>query len=723
MAGKPFPIGATPCEDGVNFAIFSENSTAMDVCLFDPENPKREIARVRCPRRTQGVWHVFVPGLKPGALYAFRAHGRYEPEHGFRFNPHKLLVDPYAKLITGTLKGRPELSGSRADDSIETTDTARFMPRCMVIDNDFNWEGDEAPQIPYNDTIIYEAHVKGFTKLHPQIPDHLRGTYAGLASDEARAHLRELGVTTVQLMPVHYHLDDEFLVSRGLTNYWGYQTLGYFAPHLEYAADQTGDGAIREFKGMVKALHRDGIEVILDVVYNHTCEGNHLGPTLSFRGLDNHCYYRLERGHPEFYSDMTGTGNTVDLRHPKVLQMVLDSLRYWVTEMHVDGFRFDLAATLGRESDGFARNGAFFRAIQQDPVLSKVKLIAEPWDTGYGGYQVGNFPEPFSELNGKYRDHVRSFWKGDAGSLPNLASRLTGSEDVYGSFVQPLHSINFVTCHDGFTLRDLVSYNDKHNLANNEGNRDGEGHNISWNHGEEGPTQDEEIRKLRRRQSRNFLATLFLSQGVPFLLAGDEFGRTQKGNNNAYCQDNEISWLNWELDEDGRDLLNFTRKIIELRKNHHIFSKSRFLHGNSLRGTSARDVIWLRPEGTAMNAHDWHDGSLRSMGMLLSGTAHSQKRDWRISRQDKCFLVLAHAGSEFQSFRLPGSRGVRWETIVHTADHHGFVDSSKNPELNSGDPFSMPPYSLAVFKLTAGSEHEAQSPPSDADDTSSSPKH
>ncbi len=710
VAGHPFPLGATPRNGGVNFAIFSENSSAMDVCLFDPNDPQREIARIRCPRRTTGVWHVFVPGISVGAHYGLRAYGPYEPENGYRFNPHKLLVDPYAKLLTKTLEGAPELSGSLPDGSMEMTDTAPLMPRCVVIDDGFDWQGDTHQLIPMAETIIYETHVKGITKLHPGVPEELRGTYAGLASDAARKHLRELGVTSVQLMPVHFHLDDEFLVERGLTNYWGYQSLGFFAPHIEYAADKFGDGPVREFKGMVKALHSDGIEVILDVVYNHTCEGNHLGPTLCFRGLDNHAYYRLERGHVDRYADMTGTGNTLDTRHPRVLQMVLDSLRYWVTEMHVDGFRFDLAATLGRESDGFSRNGAFFRAIQQDPVLSTVKLIAEPWDTGYGGYQVGNFPEPFSELNGKYRDHVRSFWKGDQGELANLASRLTGSEDFYGSFVQPIHSVNFITCHDGFTLRDLVSYNDKHNEANNEGNRDGEAHNASWNHGVEGSTNDPEILALRRRQQRNFIATLFLSQGVPFLLAGDELGRTQGGNNNAYCQDNEVSWVNWELDEDGKDLHQFTRRLIDLRKKHSIFSKSRYLHGNSLRGTMARDVLWLTVDGSPMQISDWHTLENHSMGMLLSGLAHSQKRDWKVSRQDRCFLVLVHAGRVSQTFRLPGATNVLWEPIIHTADHNGFFDVPQ-PQLSAGQSFSMIPYSLALFRLARGTELEAQAPP------------
>lgn len=682
----------------------------MDVCLFDPAAPLREIARIRCPRRTMGVWHVFVPGISAGVLYALRAHGPYDPGNGYRFNAHKLLVDPYAKLLTKTLEGAPELSGSLGDGSMETTDTSPLMPRCMVVDDGFDWQGDTLLRIPMAETMIYETHVKGFTKLHPDVPEELRGTYAGLATDAARKHLRELGVTSVQLMPVHFHLDDEFLVERELTNYWGYQTLGFFAPHIEYAADKSNDGPVREFKGMVKALHADGIEVILDVVYNHTCEGNHLGPTLCFRGLDNHVYYRLDRGHVERYVDMTGTGNTLDTRHPRVLQMVLDSLRYWVTEMHVDGFRFDLAATLGRESDGFSRNGAFFRAIQQDPVLSTVKLIAEPWDTGHGGYQVGNFPEPFSELNGKYRDHVRGFWKGDRSELANLASRLTGSEDFYGSFVQPIHSVNFITCHDGFTLRDLVSYNDKHNEANNEGNRDGESHNASWNHGVEGPTDDSEICALRRRQQRNFIATLFLSQGVPFLLAGDELGRTQGGNNNAYCHDNEISWVSWQLDEDGKDLHHFTRRMIDLRKKHSIFSKSRYLHGNSLRGTKARDVLWLTVDGTAMKIADWQTAENHSMGMLLSGLSHSQKRDWKVSRQDRCFLVLVHAGGKSQAFRLPGTPNVLWEPIIHTADHNGFFDDPQ-PQLSAGQSFSMIPHSLALFRLACGTELQAQAPP------------
>lgn len=709
--GLPFPLGATVQADGVNFAVFAANAQALDLCLFDPANPARETHRARFPKRTDGVWHLFMHGLKPGIPYALRAQGPHRPDQGHRYNPAKLLLDPYAKCLTGKVAGHPLMNGEGPDGLPDDRDSSPVVPRCVIADGgDFDWGNDAPPRVSWDRTVIYETHVRGMTMSHPEVPEELRGTYAGMASEPVLKHMEELGITTIQLLPVQQHIDDLFLVEKGLTNYWGYQTVGYFAPHWEYAADKSPGGPMREFKEMVKTFHAAGIEVILDVVYNHTGEGGQGGPTLSFRGLDNFIYYRLARHDRARFLDFTGTGNTLDLRHPRVLQLVLDSLRYWVTEMHVDGFRFDLAATLARESDDYDPQGGFFRAVRQDPILSTVKLIAEPWDTGWGGYQIGNFPEPFVELNGRYRDDVRKFWRGDEGSLPDLAARLTGSEDIFGSGRRPQRGINFITCHDGFTLRDLVSYNDKHNLANGEDNRDGESHNLSWNCGTEGETHQTATLQLRARQQRNFLATLFLSQGVPFLLGGDEISRGQAGNNNAYCQDNKVSWFDWTESGEKNALRRFIRSLIALREQQPVFRKRHFLHGNSMRGGSSRDVLWLDPEGRAMTDADWHDRSQRALGMLLSGSARSSMSDWRRSRHGQSFLMLLNSDRHRIDFVLPGLPTVHWQPVLDTMLDEPFAASAGAPRAGRAV-VSLPGHSLLLFRLAAGGEIEAQALP------------
>ena len=708
--GLPFPLGATVRSGGVNFAIFAANATALDLCLFDPRDPARETHRVRFPKRTEGVWHVFIEGLPPEIPYALRAHGPYHLPDGHRYNPAKLLLDPYARAFTSDVAGHPVQNVETAEGIPDRRDSAGVLPRCLIDGGEtFDWQGDKPPRVPWDRTVIYETHVRGMTMRHPEVQEALRGTYAGLASEAVLHHLRGIGVTTVQLMPVHQHVDDLFLREKGLSNYWGYQSIGYFAPQHSYAADSSPGAVIREFKEMVKAFHAAGIEVILDVVYNHTGEGGQGGASIVFRGLDNFIYYRLARHERARFLDFTGTGNTIDMRHPRALQLVLDSLRYWVTEMHVDGFRFDLAATLGRESDDYDPQGGFFRAVRQDPVLSTVKLIAEPWDPGWGGYQLGNFPEPFVELNGRYRDDVRKYWKGDEGALPDLAARLTGSEDIFGDGRRrPQRGINFITCHDGFTLRDLVSYQEKHNLANGEDNRDGENHNQSWNCGAEGETTDAAVLALRARQQRNLVATLFLSQGVPFLLGGDEISRTQGGNNNAYCQDNEVSWFDWAGKTGRPDMRAFIHRLIELRVREPVFRKRHFLHGNSLHGGASRDVLWLAPEGRAMTDADWHDPGRKSLGMLLTGSARSSMSDWRRSRHGRTFLLLFHAGSEDQKFILPGEKACRWQPVLDTCRDDPFA-VEKNHALHGGGVSTLGSHSLRVYRLTAGNELQAQS--------------
>ncbi|MCP5420232.1 MAG: glycogen debranching protein GlgX [Gammaproteobacteria bacterium] len=652
--GSPYPLGATWDGGGVNFALFSEHAEKVELCLFDAKG-RRELQRIEMREQTDRVWHVYLPEARPGQLYGYRVHGAYAPELGHRFNPFKLLIDPYAKSLVGDLKWSDahfsyRVASGKEDLSINHHDSAFGVPKCQVIDPAFSWGDDRPPRVPWHETVIYEMHVRGFTELHPGIPPQLRGTYAGIATAPVIDYLQQLGVTAVELLPIHSFVDDRFLVTRKLRNYWGYSSIGYFAPERRYLSS----GHINEFKTMVKTLHSAGIEVILDVVYNHTAEGNHLGPTLSFRGIDNASYYRLVPGKSRFYMDYTGCGNTLNMMHPRVLQLIMDSLRYWVIEMHVDGFRFDLASALARELHDVDQLGAFLDIIHQDPVLSQVKLIAEPWDLGEGGYQVGNFPVGWTEWNGKYRDVVRDYWRGEGGLIGDLAYRLTGSSDLYlHNGRRPYASINFITAHDGFTLNDLVSYNHKHNQANGEDNRDGDSHNRSWNCGMEGPTQDAAVLSLRARQRRNFLATLLLSQGVPMLVAGDEFCRTQQGNNNAYCQDNEISWLNWTPTEEGQELLEFTRFLLQLRKEHPVFRRRHFFQGRLIKDAAERDVVWLNPDGKEMSNAQWHQSFARCLGMYLSGRALPDQDSRGRALTDDDFLVLFNAHHEAINFIFP----------------------------------------------------------------------
>ena len=666
--GRPYPLGASWDGEGVNFAIFSEHADKVELCLFDP-NGRREIRRIMLREHTDQVWHCYLPEARPGLLYGYRVYGRYDPSRGMRFNPHKLLLDPYAKQVQH-LSWSDSHFGYRighknGDLSFDRRDSAAGMMKGMVIDSAFTWGTDRPPKIPWHRSVIYEVHVKGFTMTHPKVPPKLRGTYAGLATAPVIDYLQRLGVTAVELLPVHCFVDDRHLVEKGLHNYWGYNSIGFFAPEPRYSAS----GSVNEFKTMVKTLHSAGIEVILDVVYNHTAEGNQMGPTLSFRGIDNEVYYRLVPDNPRYYMDYTGTGNTLNMRHPRVLQLIMDSLRYWVLEMHVDGFRFDLAATLARELHEVDRLGAFLDIIHQDPILSQVKLIAEPWDLGEGGYQVGKFPVGWAEWNDRYRDAVRSYWKGDGGGVGELAYRITGSSDLYArSGRRPYASINFVTAHDGFTLNDLVSYNQKHNEANGEENRDGTDNNRSWNCGAEGPTEDPAINALRARQKRNFLAMLLLSQGVPMLLAGDAIGHTQNGNNNAYCQDNEISWMNWELRPEDRNLLAFTQRMIMLRKNHPAFHRRNFFQGRAIKGAGIKDILWLRPDGQEMTDEEWKQDCARCLGLFLPGDALDEVDERAQPVKDETFLVLMNAHHEAIPFVLPAlPPGGSWVALIDTS--------------------------------------------------------
>jgi isoamylase len=682
--GTPYPLGATWDGWGTNFALFSEVAEQVELCLFaDPENsdagPLTE-ERVEMTEIDGFVWHAYLPGIVPGQRYGYRVHGPYDPPRGLRCDGSKLLLDPYGKAVEGDVRWDESLFDYQFGNPKKrnTADSASRMPKNVVVNPFFDWGHDRAPQTPYHETVIYEAHVRGLTLRHPDVPEHQRGTYAGLAHPAVIAHLQRIGVTAVELMPVHQFVAEQSLVGRGLTNYWGYNTIGFLAPHNRYSsAGQRGE-QVGEFKTMVKALHEAGIEVILDVVYNHTAEGDHMGPTLSFRGIDNGAYYRLDGSERWRYLDYTGCGNSLNARHPHALQLVMDSLRYWILEMHVDGFRFDLAAALARELHDVDRLSTFFDLVQQDPVVSQVKLIAEPWDVGEGGYQVGNFPPLWTEWNGKYRDTVRDFWRGRPEAIGEFASRLTGSSDLYAtSGRRPVASINFVTCHDGFTLDDLVSYNHKHNEANGEGNRDGTDDNRSWNCGVEGPSDDPAVTALRARQKRNFLATLFLSQGVPMLLAGDEMGRTQGGNNNAYCQDNETSWLDWSLAEAERDLLAFTESLAGLRRNHAVFRRRRFFRGRradgppwppAAAGDETSDIIWLTPAGQEMTLEDWRAGYAQSLAALLNGEAISEPdpRGGRIV--DAKFLLLFNAHDDPLTFTLPeASLASGWEVVVDTS--------------------------------------------------------
>jgi isoamylase len=681
--GQPFPLGATWDGKGTNFSLFSENAEGVELCLYDADGDE---TRVDMAFRRAHNWHCYLPGVSPGQRYGFRVRGPYAPKEGKRFNPDKLLMDPYAKAIEGHVDWGsdanilPYVPGDDPDDDadlhLDDEDDSSVVPKSIVIDASFDWEGDRPPNTPFSDTVIYETHVRGFTKTHPDVREELRGTYAGLASEPALKYLCDLGVTAVELLPVHHICDESFLHDKGLTNYWGYSTIGYFAPHSEYAATGRSGEQVREFKGMVKALHKAGIEVILDVVYNHTAEGNHLGPMLSFKGVDNESYYRLVPDDPHHYMDFTGTGNSLNPVNPAVLRLIMDSLRYFVIECHVDGFRFDLASALARELYDVDRLSAFFDTIHQDPVLSQVKLIAEPWDVGPGGYQVGNFPILWSEWNGVYRDQMRDFWRTQA-PIGQLAERLSGSADLYeDDGREPFASINFITAHDGFTLRDLVSYNDKHNEANGEDNRDGTDDNRSWNCGAEGDTDDPEIVELRLRQQRNFLTTLLVSQGTPMLLGGDELNRTQGGNNNGWCQDSEISWYDWNQDAERDRMHAFTQRLIRLRREHCTFRRETFLRGRELDDTPEPDVWWFRADGRKMTPKDWEHGEA-VLGMFLNGQAISSQGPQGQSIDDDTFVLLFNAHFEDRQFRLPRSpMGKRWELELTTLDPEAAVGSS-----------------------------------------------
>ena len=710
--GYPYPLGATWLGNGVNFALFSEAAASVDLCLFDNPDARQENVRIPVTEHTDQVWHVFLPDVRPGQLYGFRVSGPYDPERGLRFNSAKLLLDPYAKAIAGEVNWADEMfgyvvGGKDEDLTQDFRDDAWGVPKSVVIDNAFDWQGDRKPGIPLHKSLIYELHVKGFSKLWPEIPEELRGTYAGLGSAPAIDYLTKLGVTAVELLPVHAHIDDKVLIDRGLKNYWGYNTIGFFAPHAAYSSGGQMGEQVTEFKSMVRNLHAAGIEVILDVVYNHTAEGNHLGPTLCFRGIDNLAYYRLRPDNPRLYLDFTGTGNTFNLLHPRTLQLVMDSLRYWVLEMRVDGFRFDLASSLARDHEGVNKLHAFFEIIHQDPVLSQVKLIAEPWDVGEGGYQVGNFPVLWAEWNGKYRDTMRSFWKGDEGRVGEMAYRLTGSPDLYQhSGRRPYASINFVTAHDGFTLTDLVSYNEKHNELNGDNNADGDNNNQSWNCGVEGPTDDPQINALRERQRRNFLATLFLSQGVPMLCGGDEWGRTQNGNNNAYCQDNEISWFNWERDEKQNQLLGFTRNLIQLRKDHPVFRRPKFFQGRRIRGSEIRDVMWFNPGGNEMSEEEWAHPFVRCLGMLLSGDTMDVFNFEGEPIRGDTFLLLLNAHYEPIPFVLPGQEHIERQLILDTTDAAGFLTEPR--KFASGDDVDLGGRSACLLQLITGAHAQAR---------------
>ncbi len=696
LAGSPQPLGATAMNRGVNFALYASRAQRVELSLFDAEG--RETARLPMHHKSGNVWHGFLKGHGVGTRYGYRVHGPYEPSQGLRFNPAKLLLDPYARKIVGEVKWAPALyayplNGEEEDLAVNDEDSAPFMPLCEVVDHRFDWGNDKPPRVPWRDTVFYELHVKGFTKLFDAVPEHLRGTYAGLASDEAIAYLKDLGVTSVELLPVHAFVQDQRLVEMGLRNYWGYNSIGFFAPEMSYCAT----GTLAEFKGMVKHLHAAGLEVILDVVYNHTAEGNHLGPTLSFKGIDNSSYYRLSAEEPRFYADVTGTGNTLNSHMPVTLRLIMDSLRYWVQEMHVDGFRFDLASALGRSQTDFDHCSSFFAAVGQDPVLSQVKLIAEPWDVGLGGYQVGGFPHGWAEWNGKYRDAVRAYWRGDEGALAEFAKRLCGSADLYEHVGRsPSESVNIITVHDGFTLRDLVSYNEKHNEANGEDNRDGESHNHSWNCGAEGETDDAEINALRERQQRNLLATLFVSQGTPLLLAGDELGRTQRGNNNTYCQDNELNWLDWHNPQAER-LRPFVKMLIALRKELPALRRTSFLTGIPDKD-GKKDIAWINADGLEMQDEEWLSPIARSAGAVLCGLQTGLiDEDGRTLDSDSV-LILVNAYHEDLPFVLPPHRSDRWMLRLDTAVEG---DAFERSEWMAGEAYAMRGRSLVLMTQAA----------------------
>ncbi|GHE07947.1 glycogen debranching protein GlgX [Klenkia taihuensis] len=693
--GTAYPLGATYDGTGTNFALFSEVAEKVELCLFDEDGNEERIA---LPEMDAFVWHGFVPGVQPGQRYGYRVHGPYDPEQGQRCNPTKLLMDPYAKSVDGGIDWHPSVFGYDFETKERNDeDSAEHMPKSVVINPYFDWGSDRLPRIPYHKSVIYEAHVKGLTMTHPRVPEELRGTYAGIAHPAIVEHLQDLGITAIELMPVHEFVQDDTLQQKGLRNYWGYNTIGFFAPHHEYASNQSPGMAVQEFKGMVRTLHEAGIEVILDVVYNHTAEGNHLGPTLSFKGIDNQAYYRLVDDDPQFYMDYTGTGNSLNVRQPHSLQLIMDSLRYWVTEMHVDGFRFDLASTLARELHDVDKLSAFFDLVQQDPVVSQVKLIAEPWDVGDGGYQVGNFPSLWTEWNGKYRDTVRDFWRGEDATVGEFASRITGSADLYQhSGRRPVASINFVTAHDGFTINDLVSYNEKHNEANGEDNNDGESHNRSWNCGVEGPTDDAEVLALRAQQRRNFIATLMLSQGVPMLLHGDELGRSQGGNNNGYCQDSELTWIDWSDVDEG--LVEFTKLVTHLRHDHPTFRRRRFFNGRPVRreeGDPVPDIAWLTPAGELMTEEDWDAHFAKSVAVYLNGHGIRSTDERGEAVVDDCFILAFNAWHEDIEFTLPPSEYAQsWTVVVDTADF-GPVEPN---ESQAGDVLTVKGRAMVVLR-------------------------
>lgn len=705
LPGKPYPQGPTWDGEGINFAIYSESATGVELCLFDDPGSPAERERIPLREVTGHVWHGYTPGLHPGQPYGYRIDGPYEPERGLRFNPAKLLVDPYCKAISGRVNWEAPVFGYQlghkdADLSRNDDDDAWGMPKCLVIDTAFDWEGDRPPRVPWHRTVIYEVHVKGLTIRNQQVDPDQRGTYAGLASPPMLDYFRDLGITAVELLPVHDFLNDKRLVERGLNNYWGYNTTNFFSPTALYSRSGDTSGQVTEFKNMVKALHRAGIEVILDVVYNHTSEGDELGPTLSFRGIDNLTYYRLTPGQERYYTDYTGTGNSLNMNHPQVLRLIMDSLRYWILEMHVDGFRFDLASTLARELHDVDRLSAFFDIIHQDPVISQVKLIAEPWDVGEGGYQVGNFPVLWTEWNGKYRDGVRRFWRGDEDQIAEIGYRLTGSSDLYqDDGRRPCASINFVTAHDGFTLHDLVSYNEKHNEANGEENRDGTSENLSWNCGVEGPTDDPNVVELRERQKRNFLAVLLLSQGVPMLCGGDELGRTQGGNNNAYCQDNELSWYDWGLDERRHALLGFTKRLVQLRRDHPVLRRRKFFQGRSIRGSDIKDITWLRADGQEMTDEEWGSPGPSCIGMLLRGDAMDEVDQNGDRVTDDTLLVILNSHQEPAQFNVPALlQGLLWEVLIDT--NAPDVAESRQP-VASGESLPLAERSLVLLRADA----------------------
>jgi isoamylase len=699
--GKPFPLGATWDGEGINFALFADKAHRVELCLFDSTESTIESDKIEIIERSHQVWHVYVPELLPGQLYGYRVHGPFEPQNGHRFNPNKVLIDPYAKAIAGTIKWHDSMFGYEmghpdADLSFSPIDSAPYIPKSVVIDPDFNWEGDTQLKYPYYKSIIYETHVKGFTRLHPDIPKEIQGTYAGLAHPVTIKYLQDLGITAIELMPVHHFVNDSILEDKGLSNYWGYNTIGFFAPDVRYSSSGVQGEQVEEFKNMVKALHKAGIEVILDVVYNHTGEGNQLGPTLSFKGIDNTSYYRLMEDDKRYYMDYTCTGNTLHANLPSVLRLIMDSLRYWILEMHVDGFRFDLASSLARELHEVDRLSSFFDIIYQDPVISQVKLIAEPWDIGEGGYMVGNFPPGWTEWNGKYRDCMRDFWRGEESMLAEFANRLTGSSDLYlDDFRRPTASINFITAHDGFTMHDLVSYNEKHNEANGEDNKDGESHNRSWNCGAEGPTDNPEINALRDRQKRNMLTTLFLSQGVPMLVAGDELSRSQGGNNNAYCQDNEISWINWEQ-ADTR-LHDFTRKLIKMRTTHAVFRRRRWFQGQPIHGLGLQDIAWFLPDGSEMSDEHWNEHHAKCLAMYLNGRGvHSRGAKGEVIIDDS-FYVIFNAAHHPMDYQLPTEKyGPYWSKVLDTSQD--FIDESSTETYPPGGTISVASRAVVVLK-------------------------